>query len=152
MIQYAHGNILDDDADYIAIPVNCVGVMGAGLAKQAAERWPHILPVYRDACQARELRFGRVLLMTRAPGYFQPSVALVPTKQHWRQRSRLEDVVVSLDELRPVIKSAEPLAPAWAIPALGCGLGGLAWEDVRPHVERYLGDLTNEIRVYEPVP
>jgi O-acetyl-ADP-ribose deacetylase (regulator of RNase III) len=150
MITYVQGDILEDDADVIVIPVNLVGTMGAGLARQAAVRWPHIVPPYRQACRERQLCFGRVLLLSRVPGQFQPTVALVPTKGHYRERSHLDWVVISLEAMRRVIGSSTPLVPTWACPSLGCGLGGLDWVDVRPEMERVLGDLPNTIRIYEP--
>ena len=147
MITYRHGNILDDDADALVNPVNCVGVMGAGLAKQFAERWPEIVEGYTAICADGTLRIGGNAIMRRNDG---KRVILFPTKQHWRDKSRLGDISTGLHNLKPILATFRPFIGSIAVPALGCGLGGLRWSDVKPLIQTHLGPLDLDVRVYEP--
>lgn len=151
------GDILDDDADAIVIPVNTVGVMGAGLALQARRKWGEPLRRgYELACTIGMCQVGRCFMWPTLGEPMQLVVCL-PTKRHWRNPSRLTDVAAGLrdlhdrivrfrhDDLRYEINSI-------AIPALGAGLGGLPWPAVRGEIIDQLGDLDDEIdiRIYGP--
>lgn len=118
---------------YVVIPTNTQhsrgrAHMGAGLAKQAAERFPGI-PAYYAALLARDASFAVVAA---------ERLILLPTKIHWRDRSTLALVETGLHHLKRA--QAEYRLERVALPRLGCGLGGLDWREVRPLVERYLGD------------
>lgn len=123
MIFSARGNILLSDADLLCCPVNLRGVMGKGLAKSFAERFPSEARAYKAACLSGELREGRVLVVGR--------VVMVPTKRDWRDPSPPELVRASVQALRE-------LSGSMAIPQLGCGLGGLEWSLVREMIEQEL--------------
>ena len=128
MIEYRPAaNILDDPC-IVVIPVNTVGVMGAGLAKQAEERYPLAERAYRSALRLDCLEIGQVF-----PVYLpEKSLLLLPTKKHWRNPSELEYVKQGLMSLTRFMKR-EPFKRI-AIPKLGCGLGGLAWADVHEQI------------------
>jgi O-acetyl-ADP-ribose deacetylase (regulator of RNase III) len=125
------GSILDAQADAIVIPVNCVGVMGAGLALAAAQRWPELRAGYRSACEHGNLRPG-TLWGGWTHEIDQRFVVCLPTKRHWKDPSRLDDVRAGLSALRALADGRRWASVA--VPALGCGLGGLSWSDVRPLV------------------
>lgn len=145
MIRYVTGNLLDDDAELLVNTVNCVGVMGKGLALQFARRYPQILSRYREACRTRELRPGAILRHPLASGRV---IVSFPTKDDWRNPSRIEWIDTGLATLaRSIQRHGHTSA---AIPPLGCGLGGLRWADVRPLIERHMGDLACDVRVYAP--
>lgn len=147
-IRSMQGDVLDAAVDAVVNTVNCVGVMGVGLAKQVKARWPHVYTDYRAFCQGGHLRPGVVhMVATNEP---RPQwVINFPTKRHWRQRARLEDIEAALRALRRELVS-RPDVRAVAVPPLGCGLGGLDWErQVRPLVVQYLGDLPIDIMLYE---
>lgn len=117
-IEHVHdGDIFMSGCDLIVIPVNCVGVMGRGLALEFRKRYPSRTSAYMQACNAKALRPG-VLAHSFING---TRFVFFPTKRHWRDPSRLEDVIMGLDA-------------SVAIPALGCGLGGLSWDLVRHEI------------------
>lgn len=149
MIRYIEGNILDDDAEALVNPVNCVGVMGAGLAKAFKERFPNTSAWYRKGCDEGKVKPGEVYIIPIRLGRNRQWVAHVPTKDHWRDPSRLEWVQGGLDGLADFVR--EMRLRSVAIPMLGCGLGGLAWSDVRPLIERAFAGLPDvDVRVYGP--
>lgn len=123
------GSIFDLPAQAIVNPVNCVGVMGNGLALEFSKRFPAHLVAYQAACRDGSMRPGRVLVTSS--GMLWPSTIIaVPTKRHWRDASRLDDVRAGIVDLARVV--VENDIETISIPMLGCGLGGLDWADVRP--------------------
>jgi O-acetyl-ADP-ribose deacetylase (regulator of RNase III) len=143
MIMYkSSGNILNSDCTWITIPVNCMGTMGAGLAKEAAMRFPQQEAIYKTYCKEGELRPG--IIKTAYPLIF------LPTKDHWRLPSKYEYVQTGLEALRGVVTAPSVTWDSLALPALGCGLGGLKWSVVQTLIEHYLTDLDIYIEVYKP--
>lgn len=135
MIQYVQGDILDADADAIVIPVNCLGAMGKGLAKQAAVRWPDLLVTYRGVCKRGELIPGSVVSYALSDGR---TVLCAATKSDWRYPSKIEWVDDTLRWIHRWIHSRE-VPPIVALPMLGCGEGKLDWRDVhRCIAQRFL--------------
>ena len=154
MIQYTRGDILADPSDALVNPVNCVGVMGAGLAKQFKRRFPSNFRAYAEICRRGKLNVGEVHVhtMVRSPygtGWpLPPYIINFPTKRHWRDPSRLEDIEAGLTALADAIRQHG--IRSVAVPALGSGLGGLAWTDVRPRIEAALCDTDADVTVYAP--
>ncbi len=139
MITEHTGNIFLSTASYITIPVNTVGVAGAGLAKQFALQYPVSLRLYQNLC-SRGMTTGRIYVL-------EPFI-LFPTKKHWRNPSKLDYITAGLHDLKYKLLSLEIIGSI-ALPRLGCGLGGLNWEtQVYPAIIRYLADLENPIEVY----
>lgn len=145
-IKEATGSIFDSRAQVLVNPVNCVGVMGKGLAKQFAMRYPEIIEPYKLDCDAGKICMGRVKLYDVPNGRY---VVCFPTKWSWRSKSRLKDVDDGLCSLRAMV--VRHGLESMAIPALGCGLGGLRWEDVQPMISENLGDLDCMIWVHPPL-
>src|SRR5262249_32313608 len=144
MIRFVTGDLFKSGAQTLVNTVNCVGIMGKGVALAFKERYPDMYDDYRRRCEAGEIRPGVLTLYTTT----RPWVLNFPTKRHWRNRSRLEDIEAGLKELAAQYK-------AWCIeslgvPALGCGHGGLDWSEVRPLIEKSLGPLEIDVEVYEP--
>lgn len=143
MIEYLQeGNLLDSPCDWLTVPVNCVGTMGAGLALQAARRYPVQEQKYKQLCKNKELVVGTIKLT--AP------LLLFPTKDHWKAPSTLKYIESGLLALRRAVEASEGPFGSIAIPALGCGLGSLEWRYVQPLVHIYLSDLPIDVEVYEP--
>lgn len=122
------GDLLSADVEALVNPVNTVGVMGKGLALAFKTAFPECFVAYERACRAGEVVVGRVLVCERASA--PRFVIHFPTKRHWRQRSELGFVRDGLVDLVRVVK--ERRIGSIAVPALGCGLGGLEWAEVRP--------------------
>ena len=149
MIEYARGDIFLADADALVNAVNCVGVMGRGLALQFKNAYPDNFNAYKAACDRRDVRPGQMYVF--ATGTTTPPKYLInfPTKRHWRDRSHLEHIRSGLAELIEVIRRYD--IRSIAIPPLGCGLGGLEWSSVRAEIEAALGALS-EVRLIVYVP
>jgi len=138
-------NVFEIPADFLINPVNTVGVMGAGLALACATRYPDILAPYKAHCASQQFHPGEVFLIDRtklisAPMSSQPNetgdlieprwIACVATKQHWKAPSQLEWIQQSVEALDRLIMEVQP--QRIALPAIGCGKGGLAWDSVAP--------------------
>ena len=149
MITFTTGNLLTNDAEALVNTVNLDGVMGKGIALQFAKAFPEILAPYEAACRSGELAAGRVQVIER-PGLINPRYIInVPTKRHWRGKSRMADIDAGLVDLVRVVR--EHGIRSIAIPPLGCGLGGLAWDDVRPRIERAFAALPKvDVRLFAP--
>lgn len=145
------GSILDDPADLIVVPVNTVpGVMGAGLAKAFATKYPGLSAEHRRACNVSELAVGLPHAVGLDAGRL---LILFPTKADWRKPSRLEWIESGLDNIAAILAElgGQEKYRSMAVPALGCGLGGLAWEDVFPLIVN-LAERTPRVvfRAYPP--
>ncbi len=149
MIHYTQGNLLEADVDALVNTVNTVGVMGKGIALMFKERFPENMQAYARACKAGEVVTGK-MFVTQTSELMGPRwIVNFPTKQHWRAKSRMEWVEEGLKDLRCFIETNA--VKSIAIPPLGAGNGGLAWQDVKPKIEQALSDVTNvDIWVYEP--
>jgi O-acetyl-ADP-ribose deacetylase (regulator of RNase III) len=134
MIEEGHGNLLTADVDALVNTVNTVGVMGKGIALQFKRAFPANFRAYRTACAQGELQLGHVWIFDTGVLGPRRYILNFPTKSHWRSNSRLHDIAAGLDSLVAVVEKLR--LTSVAIPALGCGNGGLAWDDVRPLIER----------------
>ncbi|MCB1917144.1 MAG: macro domain-containing protein [Rhodocyclaceae bacterium] len=150
MIEYTHGDILKCEAEALVNTVNCVGVMGRGIALQFRKAHPANFEAYAAACKLEEVQPGRMFVFET--GYLTPPRVIInfPTKRHWRGKSRIEDIEAGLKALVETI-SAYGIRSI-AVPPLGSGLGGLDWDkEVRPLVDAALRPLENvRVLVFEP--
>ena len=149
MIELRQGDILKAKADALINTVNCVGVMGRGIALQFKKAFPEVFKAYESACKRGEVMPGKVSVYD-LNRFEQPHYVInLPTKRHWRGKSRIEDVesglVALVAEVRRLgIKSV-------AVPPLGCGLGGLQWRDIRPRLENAFRELPEvHVLLFEP--
>jgi|SRR3954452_2101817 O-acetyl-ADP-ribose deacetylase (regulator of RNase III) len=133
MIEEGVGNLLAADVEALINTVNTVGVMGKGIALQFKRAYPANYKAYRAACERGEVHLGQIFLFDTAVGGSRRYIVNFPTKQHWKNGSRLDDIRLGLDDLVRVVH--EHGISSVAIPALGCGNGGLDWADVRPMIE-----------------
>ena len=133
MIEEGHGNLLTADVEAVVNTVNTVGVMGKGIALQFKRAYPANYAAYRAACQRGEVRLGQVFVVDTAIKGPRRYVINFPTKGHWKSDSRLADIEAGLDDLVRVV--TERGITSLAVPALGCGNGGLEWARVRPLIE-----------------
>lgn len=129
------GNLLDESTEALVNTVNCVGVMGRGVALQFKKRFPDNFRAYARACAAGEVVPGKMFV--QETGELCPRYIInFPTKHHWRQPSRMEYIDSGLRDLVKVLKARK--ISSVAVPPLGCGLGGLSWDEVRPRIEAAL--------------
>ncbi len=149
MIRFTRGNLLEADVEALVNTVNTVGVMGKGIALMFKEAFPENFRAYANACKRDEVQIGRMFVTDRGGLLIPRWIINFPTKQHWRQKARMESVNEGLCDLRRVI--AENKIRSVAVPPLGCGNGGLRWSQVRAVIEEALSDLEDvEVVVYEP--
>lgn len=148
MITYKKGNLFKENAEALVNTVNCVGVMGRGIALQFKKSFPNNFKSYQDKCNHDQIKPGQVYVYDRETFVFPRYIINFPTKRHWRAPSKIEDIEAGLQDLARVI--AELKIQSIAIPPLGCGLGGLNWHDVKKLIEQYLSELTAEVVVFEP--
>lgn len=125
-------DIFNTHAQLLVNPVNCVGVMGAGLAKQFKERYPGMFVKYKKDCLLGNVQLGEIRIYE---GNFYSDVICFPTKYHWEDPSKLSYIAHALGRLKEVITY-----DSIAIPALGCGLGGLQKKEVIPMIVKYMMD------------
>ena len=136
MITYKTGNILAEAAEALVNTVNCVGIMGRGIALQFKRAFPDNFKAYAARCKRDQMRPGRVFVFET--GQILPPRYIInfPTKRHWRGKSRIEDIESGLESLTREIRSRG--IRSIAIPPLGSGLGGLHWPSVRARMEAVL--------------
>jgi O-acetyl-ADP-ribose deacetylase (regulator of RNase III) len=149
-IKIAEGDLLrQDDVDAIVNTVNCVGVMGKGIALQFRNKFPENFTAYKAACDAGQVQIGRMFVFDNGALARPHFVVNFPTKKHWRGDSKIEYIRAGLDDLKDKIKELN--IHSIAVPPLGCGNGGLDWSDVRPIIETFLGEIPQlEVRLFEP--
>lgn len=149
-VQLRHGDLLkQDDVDAIVNTVNCVGVMGKGIALQFKNKWPDNFDLYQAARRAGEVRPGKMFVFD-AGAYAQPHYIInFPTKDHWRGNSKMAFIE---EGLRDLVAQVQKLGiKSIAVPPLGCGNGGLNWADVKPLIVETFSALPDiEVRLFEP--
>ncbi|MER6782728.1 MULTISPECIES: macro domain-containing protein [unclassified Streptomyces] len=149
MIEEVHGNLLNAEVDALVNTVNTVGVMGKGVALQFKQAFPENFKFYKAACEHGEFSLGEVLVFDSGKLGSQRYIVNFPTKGHWRSRSKLRDVDSALSALVQAIK--EYRIQTIAIPALGCGNGGLDWPEVRALVYEKLSHIEGiRVLLYPP--
>ena len=149
MIKYKTGDILSEGTEALVNTVNCVGIMGRGVALQFKRAFPANFKAYADRCKRDEIRPGRVFVFETGALVYPRYIINFPTKRHWRGKSRIEDIESGLQSLVQEIRSRG--IRSIAVPPLGSGLGGLSWRDVRTRIEAALEMFDDvEVVVFEP--
>jgi len=149
MLQYIKGDIFNSDAEAIVNTVNCVGVMGRGIALQFKNAYPDNFKAYESACKKGEIQIGKMFVFPLEKMVNPKYIINFPTKEHWRSSSRIEFIKSGLSDLHRVIH--EYNIRSICIPPLGCGLGGLNWHDVRSVIETSLANIQDvKISVFLP--
>ncbi len=142
-VKFVKGDLFESKMCAFVNAVNCVGVMGAGIANDFRKTYPEMYKDYKTRCKLHLVELGK-------PYLFESTVILFPTKNHWKEKSQLKYIELGLQHLVSML--VEWNVTSMAIPALGCGLGGLDWNrDVLPLYEKYLCPLENiAIEIYLP--
>lgn len=150
MIHLARGNLLDAPVEALVNTVNCVGYMGKGIALQFKQAFPANFRVYEAAAKAGAVVPGSMLVYDHGM-LIQPRYVInFPTKRHWRGKSRMDDIDAGLAALVEEVRQRR--IRSIAVPPLGCGLGGLSWDDVRPRIEEAFAALPDvDVHLYAPI-
>jgi O-acetyl-ADP-ribose deacetylase (regulator of RNase III) len=149
MIEYKKGNILIEPVEALVNTVNCVGIMGRGIALQFKKSYPENFKAYEIACKHQEVKPGKVFIFHTGSLLGPQYIINFPTKRHWRGKSKIEDIKSGLLDLAYEMHNLN--IKSIAIPPLGCGLGGLNWQEVRNEIESTLSCLSDiNIIVFEP--
>lgn len=149
-IIFKTGDLLaQGDIDAIVNTVNCVGVMGKGIALQFKQKWPANFKFYADACKRGAVKTGQMLVYDSG-GLLQPNFIInFPTKQHWRGASQLAWIESGLVDLVAQVRHLG--IRSIAVPPLGCGNGGLDWAVVKPLIAQAFAALPHvSVHVFEP--
>ncbi len=165
-ISLVRGDMFFSRMQTLTVSVNCMGVMGRGLASTAKYRFPDVYVKYQEVCRNKNLKIGQPYLYKRESSVFEALVEfseltpeqlngnhqtwflLFPTKNHWKNNSKLSEIETGLKWLVKNYKRQG--VESLAIPALGCGLGGLEWRYVGPLICRYLIKMDIETEIYLP--
>ncbi|NEQ97699.1 MAG: macro domain-containing protein, partial [Cyanothece sp. SIO2G6] len=149
MLELKRGNLLAEKTDALVNTVNCVGVMGKGIALQFKQTFPDNFKQYKKACDAGEVVPGKMFIVPTGNLFNPRYIINFPTKHHWRGKSKLEDIQSGLVDLVAQVQRLE--IGAIAIPPLGCGNGGLDWAVVRPLIEEAFTPLQAvQVVLFEP--
>jgi O-acetyl-ADP-ribose deacetylase (regulator of RNase III) len=132
-VEHRTGDILKSSADALVNPVNCVGVMGKGLALAFRKAYPHLFEEYAEMCEAGQVHIGHMHVYRTFAVEGPRFIFNFPTKDDWRNPSKLDYIEEGLDD---VLRCLDELPiQSIAVPALGCGEGGLSWGHVLPLIE-----------------
>jgi O-acetyl-ADP-ribose deacetylase (regulator of RNase III) len=144
MIRFLIDDILESRASCLVNTVNCEGFMGKGIAYQFKQKFPENEKYYKEICKKGEMEIGKILLFKEK----DKLIANFPTKDKWREKSEYTFIEKGLDDLHEKILSNN--IDSVALPPLGCGNGGLLWNEVKLIIQEKLNNLNSEIIVYEP--
>ena len=149
MIEYQQGNLLETQADALVNTVNCVGIMGKGIALQFKQAFPENFKQYERACKSNQVQAGRMFVFA-TDSLFPPKYLInFPTKKHWKGKSKIADIQSGLTDLVNEIQKLD--ITSIAIPPLGCGNGGLNWLEVKPLIESAFVQLPDvRVIIFEP--
>ena len=149
MIEYKTGDIFEEEAEALVNTVNCVGIMGRGIALQFKRVFPANFKAYAVKCKRNDIQPGRMFVFETGQTVPPRYIINFPTKRHWRGKSRVEDIESGLASLAKEIRSRD--IRSIAIPALGSGLGGLDWPEVRALMQATLEKLDDvKVVIFEP--
>ena len=149
MIEYKTGDILKEEAEALVNSVNCVGVMGRGVALHFKRAFPENFKAYVARCKRNAIQPGRVFVFETGQLTSPRYIINFPSKRHWRGKSRMEDIESGLVSLAQEIRSRG--IRSVAIPPLGSGLGGLNWPEVRVRLEGALKEFEDvKVVIFKP--
>lgn len=144
-LNYVTGNMFDADVDIRINTINCVGVMGKGVALQFKNRYPTMFRDYKEECRRGKITTGKLYVWKSG---ISVHIINFPTKNDWRKKSEYRFIDEGLIALRGYLRTQGPVNVA--MPPLGCGNGGLSWDQVKRMITKHLSGLEAIIYVFEP--
>jgi O-acetyl-ADP-ribose deacetylase (regulator of RNase III) len=149
MIEHVSGNLLEANVEALVNTVNTVGIMGKGIALQFRQAFPENYQAYRSACERGEVEPGRMFVYHTGELTNPRHIINFPTKRHWKGKSKMADIESGLVALVNLVR-AERIRSI-ALPPLGCGNGGLDWDEVRPKIVKAFESLPDvKVMIYAP--
>jgi O-acetyl-ADP-ribose deacetylase (regulator of RNase III) len=149
MIEFKRGNLLEEQTEALVNTVNCVGVMGKGIALQFKQAFPENFKQYKKACDAQEVKPGEMFTVSTDSVFYPRYIINFPTKRHWKGKSKLEDIQTGLKALVEEVQRHG--IHSISIPPLGCGNGGLDWNIVKPMIVEAFAELPEvHVSIFEP--
>lgn len=136
------GDLLKSNSHALVNTVNCVGVMGKGIALAFKRTFPDNFKQYRKACEQHHVKVGKMFVTSEN----NQIIINFPTKEHWCNPSQLQWIEYGLDDLIKVIRHFK--IRSVSLPRLGCSNGGLSWSVVRPLIYEKLNNIDCEITIY----
>ncbi|MCL2935071.1 MAG: macro domain-containing protein, partial [Trichodesmium sp. MAG_R03] len=150
MIEFKQGNLLEENMEALVNTVNCVGVMGKGIALQFKQAFPENFKQYKKACDAKQVQPGQMFTTYTGQLFLPKYIINFPTKRHWKEKSKIEYIESGLKVLVKEVKHLN--IRSIAIPPLGCGNGGLNWEVVKPMIVHACAEFPDvRVVIFEPV-
>ena len=143
MFREVSGNIFDSNMHTIVNAVNCVGVMGAGIALEYRFRYPDMYEKYKAFCEKKQFDVGTLWIYKPKLGQW---VLNFPTKKHWKYPTKEEYLHLGLQKFCDSYK--EKGIKSVAFPMLGADKGGLGKEKSLGIMEQYLSNLDIDVDVY----
>jgi O-acetyl-ADP-ribose deacetylase (regulator of RNase III) len=148
MLEFTTGNILRAETEAIVCPVNCSGVLGSGLALQFKRVFAKNFFNYKEKCQNGEVKPGKMLVFETMRQSGPKYIINFPIKDHWQDKPSIAIIETGLADLKKTIKDLN--IQSIALPALGVGYGAPRWEEVKPIIEKHLGNLDTHVLVFGP--
>jgi O-acetyl-ADP-ribose deacetylase (regulator of RNase III)/uncharacterized protein YwgA len=145
MVKVLIGDMFESKAQTLVNTVNCVGVMGKGIALEFKKHFPEMFKNYIERCERKEVKLGKPYLFKRLA---LPWILNFPTKDHWRSVANINDIERGLKYLLQQYK--EWGITSLAVPPLGCGYGELEWRIVGPTLYRYFSQMDIPVELYAP--
>ena len=146
MITIKQGDVFESNMEVLVIPVNCVGVMGKGLALQFKNKYPEMYKIYKDDCTYHAISLGHLAYHSKN-SHCNKGIIFFPTKNHWKDQSHMDDIQNGLNDFIRHIREWD--IKNIAFPAIGCGLGGLYFPDVAGLIVKRLIPLQIDVEIYE---
>lgn len=139
------GNLFESKAQTLVNTVNCVGIMGKGIAQEFKKRYPEMFKNYKSLCDRGAVQLGQPYIFKTL---YDKVIINFPTKKHWRSVSRVEDINNGLEYF--IEKYKDWGVTSVAFPPLGCGNGGLEWDIVGPLMYQKLSSLDIHVEIFAP--
>ena len=149
MIELKQGNLLQEKTEALVNAVNCVGVMGKGIALEFKKTFPENFQAYKKACHQKQVSLGNMFIFSTRQTFNPHYIINFPTKNHWRNKSKINDIEKGLESLTKEVKNLN--IKSISIPPLGCGNGGLEWQEIKPLITQSFAKFPQiKVILFEP--
>lgn len=148
-VKFVEGDLFTSKYQTITNTVNCHGAMGKGIALEFKKRYPRYFNDYKILCKHGLVKLGTPYFYNESTETSNVNILSFPTKDHWKQDSKIQDIINGLDHFCKTYKDHG--ITSIAFPTLGCGCGGLNWHDVTPIMNDFLSKIDIPVEIYLPL-